>query len=187
MRSAWRILVLILTVFLFATSGCGKVSPGEAEDGGDAGGAAGADGGGGADTGAGACAGLDESACKARSDCRADYCSGCGNQTFAGCSAVNDPRLACPAIACIAPCAQVTTLAACELRTDCHAVFVDPGNCACATAGCCARFSRCADGDKAQCSGTVSCDMALPHCEGAFVVSYVSNCYEGCVQSKDCQ
>ena len=67
-------------------------------------------------------------------------------------------------------------------------MFVDPQNCRCAAIGCCTRFSRCADGDQAMCKNTgLSCTLAQPHCEGPYVVSYVSTCYEGCVKVKDCE
>ena len=83
-------------------------------------------------------------------------------------------------------CAQVTTQAACDGRKDCHSVFVDPQTCSCAAIGCCTRFSRCAEGAQAQCAGEALCDSILPHCEGAYVVAFANQCYEGCVQKKDC-
>jgi len=84
-------------------------------------------------------------------------------------------------------CASVTTLEACDARSDCHALFEDPGNCRCAALGCCARFSRCADGDRALCtSGAVLCDALTPHCEGPYVVSYTDFCYDGCVRATEC-
>jgi hypothetical protein len=133
------------------------------------------------------CAGLTEAACTARADCRADYCPGCQQaKSFVQCALPSDPQPACPAIACIAPCAQVTTLPLCEARTDCHSVFVDPGTCGCAAKGCCAHFSRCADGDKAQCAGMPLCKIATPYCEAPYVVSFTASCYEGCVNQKDC-
>ena len=85
------------------------------------------------------------------------------------------------------PCANVATLAACDARTDCHSVFVDPGTCGCNAVGCCARFSRCADGGKALCKGTPICQIATPYCEApANVVSYTASCYEGCVRPREC-
>jgi hypothetical protein len=84
-------------------------------------------------------------------------------------------------------CADVTTLEACDARADCHSVFIDPQDCACAAIGCCARFLRCADGDTANCSGgAVLCDALTPHCEGQDVVSYTASCYEGCVRMTEC-
>jgi hypothetical protein len=178
---------------------CGKVDPIGSDDGGSgghagAGGSSGGSGsgagggGGGVDGGGGGCGGLDEGACTARSDCKAYYCASCSGPTFAACSTPDvPPPIACPSVACPSPCSQVTTLSECEARTDCHSVFVDPGTCGCATVGCCAHFSFCASGDQAQCHGTVACAMAPPFCESpAYVVSYVNNCYEGCVQAKDC-
>ena len=84
-------------------------------------------------------------------------------------------------------CADVTTQAACDARSDCHAVFEDPHNCACAALGCCARFARCANGDRARCTpGAALCDMVSPYCEQPYVVSYVNTCYEGCVRATEC-
>ena len=84
-------------------------------------------------------------------------------------------------------CGSLTTLAACDARGDCHAVFEDPGTCVCAASGCCARFTRCADGDRARCtSGALLCKVAEPHCEQPYVVGYVDSCYEGCVRASAC-
>jgi hypothetical protein len=84
-------------------------------------------------------------------------------------------------------CGDVTTQAACDARSDCHSVFVDPRGCACAALGCCARFSRCADGDRAFCiAGPIACDQVAPYCEGPYVVSYTQSCYEGCVRATEC-
>ncbi|SRR6266540_7486346 len=83
-------------------------------------------------------------------------------------------------------CSAVTTLVVCEARADCHAVFTDPHDCACAALGCCSRFSRCADGDHANCKGPAACDAATPYCEGPFTVAYSGACYEGCVRATDC-
>ena len=84
-------------------------------------------------------------------------------------------------------CSQVTTQTACDLRSDCHSVFVDPGNCTCSAAGCCARFNTCANGGHAQCSGKPMCELATPHCEApAYVVSYTGLCFEGCVHPSAC-
>jgi hypothetical protein len=137
-----------------------------------------------------ACANVpDEATCKARSDCTTEYCPTCsGGQTFVGCAAPGGAGVAC-GLDCPAPapCANVTTLAACDARTDCHSVFVDPGTCGCAAVGCCAHFSRCAAGGKASCKGTPLCQIATPYCEApAFVVSYTANCYEGCVRPTEC-
>jgi hypothetical protein len=85
-----------------------------------------------------------------------------------------------------AKCSDVTTQAECDARSDCHSVFVDPGDCGCAASGCCARFQSCADGDQANCDGPVACRMALPHCEPPYIVSVQGSCYEGCVKQTDC-
>jgi hypothetical protein len=100
--------------------------------------------------------------------------------------------VACPAAdagtsdAASGSCSAITTQAACDSRGDCHSVFVDPGTCGCAAAGCCAHFSRCADGGHANCTNTVTCEMATPFCELPYVVSYTNNCYEGCVRQSEC-
>jgi hypothetical protein len=86
----------------------------------------------------------------------------------------------------LAKCSDITTQSACDLRSDCHSVFEDPGTCGCATSGCCARFRSCADGDKADCIGPAACDMLTPHCESPYLVSYRDLCYEGCVKESDC-
>ncbi len=84
-------------------------------------------------------------------------------------------------------CIDEPTLAACDARSDCHAVFEDPGMCSCASPGCCARFSRCADGELAACAGVaIACDTVAPHCEQPYVVSYTTACYEGCVRETEC-
>jgi hypothetical protein len=85
-------------------------------------------------------------------------------------------------------CSSLTTLADCQGRSDCHAVFTDPGTCGCATSGCCAHFSRCADGGKALCTQPtgIACAMPTPFCESPYVLSYTAVCYEGCVLSSEC-
>jgi hypothetical protein len=134
------------------------------------------------------CATLDEASCRTRTDCRADACPGCnGSQAFVRCLGANDPIAACILLPCPAPCAAATTKETCEARPDCHSVFVDDRACACAGLGCCARFSRCADGASAVCKAPpITCDAVAPHCEGPYVVAYSDSCYEGCVQSSDC-
>jgi hypothetical protein len=97
---------------------------------------------------------------------------------------MTDTTSSCPH--CVLPCSQVTNLSDCSVRPDCHAVWQDPGTCGCAEPGCCAKFSFCADGDKAVCTGTPTCRSAAPHCEGSFAVSYTATCYEGCVDKADC-
>ena len=85
------------------------------------------------------------------------------------------------------PCSAVATLETCDARSDCHAVFTDPHNCACAALGCCARFSRCADGASARCTNAgIACEAPVPYCESPYVVSYTATCYEGCVRATAC-
>lgn len=130
----------------------------------------------------------DEASCTARSDCRANRCPTCdGSSSFFTCVPATTSAIICPAIACPAACSITTTQESCDARPDCHSVFVDPGTCGCAAVGCCARFSRCADG-KAVCTPPqVTCKIATPYCEGpAYVLSYTSNCYEGCVPAAAC-
>lgn len=93
----------------------------------------------------------------------------------------------CPGAAC-APCDAVDSLAECETRIDCHSVFENPEGCDCPLPGCCARFERCADNERADCTGAnLSCEAPTPYCEHpAYVVSYSDFCYEGCVAPKDC-
>jgi hypothetical protein len=85
-------------------------------------------------------------------------------------------------------CTQLSTQGECQARSDCHAVFTDPGTCGCAGAGCCARFSRCADGGTAVCKApsTFGCTIATPFCESPYVLSYTASCYEGCVLNTEC-
>ncbi len=95
--------------------------------------------------------------------------------------------VACTGAAC-STCSLAGTLEECEARPECHSVFVDPGTCGCGSVGCCARFSRCADGEQADCLGAnVMCDAMTPFCDNpAYVWSYSGFCYEGCVDPKDC-
>jgi hypothetical protein len=125
-----------------------------------------------------------------RSDCRANYCPNCnGGTSFSYCSDVTAAAESiCPAIACPASCSLMTTKDACDARPDCHAVYVDNGACDCSTAGCCAHFSRCADGP-AVCAPppAFSCTTSKPYCESpAYYVSYSGGCYEGCATAAAC-
>jgi hypothetical protein len=130
----------------------------------------------------------DEASCQARSDCQANYCPNCnGGTLFSGCSNAGSATSICPAIACPVPCSEATTLETCDARPDCHPVFVDNRACGCAALGCCAKFSRCADGATALCKAPpIACDALTPYCEGPYVVGYTNACYEGCVRSTDC-
>ena len=131
----------------------------------------------------------DEASCTARSDCRANRCPNCnGGSSFSACVPATTSAIICPAIACPAPCSIATSQESCDARPDCHSVFVDPGTCGCAAVGCCAHFSRCADG-KPVCTppAAFSCTIAKPYCEApAYVVSYAGGCYEGCVPAAAC-
>lgn len=84
-------------------------------------------------------------------------------------------------------CMQVATQADCDMHSDCYSVFFDPQTCGCAGAGCCEHFDHCANSNGgAQCYGGVSCAVATPFCDGAYVVAYRNGCYEGCVNGADC-
>ena len=134
------------------------------------------------------CSGLGETACTSTSGCTPEYCPNCnGGQTFQGCAAPGGPGIAC-GVECVGTaCSTVTTESACNARTDCHSVFVDPGTCGCAGVGCCAHFARCADGGTASCKGTPACQIVSPYCDApAFVVSYTASCCEGCVRPTEC-
>ena len=171
--------VLLVGACLLA-AGCGSVSPSGSDGGGGAAGTS-SDGSGNAGRGgAGGSAGTGGAGACAPGQV---WCPGCTPGTGACYSG------GCPGIACPAACDQVTTVEECDARSDCHSVFTDPGTCGCASIGCCAHFSGCAPGDHGQCrqpSG-LACRIATPFCESpAFVVSYTSNCYEGCVRADDC-
>ena len=131
----------------------------------------------------------DEATCTSRSDCRANYCPNCsGGSYFSGCASATTSANICPAIACPASCSLMTTKESCDARPDCHSVYVDSGACDCSTAGCCAHFSRCADGP-AVCTPppSLSCTTTKPYCEApAYYVSYSGGCYEGCATAAAC-
>jgi hypothetical protein len=140
------------------------------------------------------CAGRDQMTCQATPGCGVISCPNCnGGENFIGCG-IKGEEVPCPAIQCPAPppCADVTTQEGCDARSDCHPVFVENSICACAPAGCCARFSRCADGGKALCKGPTGptpggCLSQPPFCDGvAYIASYTSTCYEGCVPPSEC-
>jgi hypothetical protein len=137
------------------------------------------------------CAGLAEKECLAHgSACVPDYCPICdGTTSFVACLSPGSAPPACPALPCPPPqrpCEQLASEAACQLRPDCHAVFVDPGTCDCSIAGCCMMFNRCAAGP-AQCAAQPVCTIPPPPpCGGQYVTSYANGCYEGCVLSSEC-
>jgi len=75
----------------------------------------------------------------------------------------------------------------CNLRNDCHSVYVNLQICACMEEGCCMRFDHCADGDLADCTGPAICNTASPVCEGQnYTVGFKGGCYEGCVRTNEC-
>ena len=182
---------MIAAAAVSAAAGCGRVT--SLERGGTPdGGVDGTRPEGGADAHSPECATLDEAACQLRSDCQAQRCPGCNGQLmFETCAPAGTAPPLCARISCpvTIPCASVSTLDECEVRTDCHSVFVDPGTCGCAAVGCCAHFSRCADGDLVPCKASApGCASPPPFCETpVYVVSYANNgCPDGCVQPKDC-
>jgi hypothetical protein len=83
-------------------------------------------------------------------------------------------------------CGLVTTREECDGRNDCHSVFVDSLVCGCSAIGCCAHFSLCAAGGRANCTGFPICQPAPPFCGAPYVVSHTSYCWEGCVLESEC-
>jgi hypothetical protein len=83
-------------------------------------------------------------------------------------------------------CGQAATQAECDSRSDCHSVFLPGTTCACAPAGCCMQFNRCADGGHANCSGPVACLAPQPACVAPYALSYTNVCFEGCVLQSEC-
>jgi hypothetical protein len=134
------------------------------------------------------CSTLDETSCRARTDCQAFTCNPCGTGTyFAACVVAGANNIGCPAVSCPATCANFADQATCDGSGFCHSLFFDAGNCDCATAGCCTRFSGCADGAKATCAPPqILCKSLSPNCEAPYVLSYTGNCYEGCVAASEC-
>jgi len=133
------------------------------------------------------CRGLGEADCLSLGNfCRAEYCPACRQpDTFMACMRADDPPIGCPPIACL-PCDSFGEQE-CAAEPGCHRVFVDAGDCACPTPGCCMQFQRCADGDQADCRGdNLACEVPEPACGGDYVVSYEGFCYEGCVLASDC-
>jgi hypothetical protein len=135
------------------------------------------------------CAGVDLPGCNARPWCTPYQCPDCkGGQLYAGCAAVGGAGIECGPCPQPASCADVTTQAACDARTDCHSVFGKCLVCDCQAPGCPVHFTSCADGGKATCRGTPLCQTAPPSCDWTtpYVVSYTAGCYEGCVRPTEC-
>ena len=175
------------------SGGVGSGGTGAAGSGGKATGgtgAGGAGGGGVSGTGTGGSGVVDAGVCPSGQV----WCPGCTPGTGACGSA-------CPGLVCPAPdagtvdvpssqdaplrCSQITTQAACDQRSDCHAVNYDSKNCGCSTPGCCMTFYYCDDGGAA-CNGRVTCSNATPFCEAPYVVQYQSDCFSGCVLASKC-
>jgi hypothetical protein len=105
----------------------------------------------------------------------------------AGCTGTTCTTDASTSIDGAPSCSQLLLSTECDLRKDCHSVFVDPQNCTCTEESCCMRFDHCADGDKADCIGPALCNMVAPVCEGQYyTVGIRGGCYEGCVRKHEC-
>jgi hypothetical protein len=183
-----------------AILGCGSITPLGADGGGGAaaggngsGGGSAAGGSGGTGTGgiAGAMGGAGGGGGSSLCPPNQIWCPGCTPGTGM-CSPGGCPGVACPpvdagSVDASGPCSSATTASACDARTDCHSVFVDPHDCRCAALGCCARFSTCAEGARAICKNVVfTCTIPQPYCEGPYVLAYANGCYEGCVRMNEC-
>lgn len=143
----------LIVLSVFAVLACGRAVPNDASDGGTGGGSGGGAMGGGAgggstgggvgggagggSTGGGvgggagggggggaSCASLGVEACRARTDCAADFCFLCTcTPRFEGCRGVNEAPHDCPALGCLQP-------ACCQTPQDCASiggVCVAPG------------------------------------------------------------
>jgi hypothetical protein len=145
------------------------------------------DGGARGDGGPSVCNGLDEASCRGSPNCVTLTCTDCqGNTSFIGCGDPNEEPAVCPG-ACPPPRCLALDEATCAVEPGCHRVFVNEPNCGCAPAGCCTKFSHCAEGEFADCTGgEVICDALPPTCEGSFVVAFSNGCYEGCASMDEC-
>src|SRR5262249_38653190 len=125
----------------------------------------------------------DEKSCSADPLCAVASCpDGGGNSKLHFCFDKGNPSsLQCPPL-----CSTVTSEAGCAQRSDCHAVYADPGTCACAPAGCCMVFQYCAPGLPADCSKNAGCRQIPPTCGADFLPSLVNGCWEGCVHKAEC-
>jgi hypothetical protein len=138
------------------------------------------------DSGVVVCSTLDEQACILSPVCLANDCNCNGNRTYSGCTDLNAPPPSCDPVCNPTDCSALTDEHTCSSSSNCHPVYEDFVNCGCAPVGCCMRFSRCANGQLAQCQGNPTCGLPTPLCEGNFVVSYTAACYEGCVMPAEC-
>jgi hypothetical protein len=69
------------------------------------------------------CNDLSETACQGRSDCQTEHCPNCdGGVGFAGCIALGEPAVQCPAACLGAPCGQLNE-GLCKSRSDCTAEY----------------------------------------------------------------
>lgn len=75
----------------------------------------------------------------------------------------------------------------CQTSRSCHAVYLPSDVCGCSAVGCCVLFDHCAPNRQADCSSaSLACRRLPPQCGSRFVLSYVDNCYEGCVYPAEC-
>jgi hypothetical protein len=134
------------------------------------------------------CASLDEQTCRNTMACEPDYCVNCLNTSvFITCIPAGSMPPACPALHC-AMCPLNTAENSCRATGICHPVFLDHPGCApCASQGCCMAFDHCAESVKAVCTMPANlCTTAAPTCEGNYMLSYTTTCYEGCVTPDEC-
>lgn len=115
---------------------------------------------------------------------------GSGGTRAAGGTGGGSPDAGCTGTLCAkdgsadapASCSQLDSTA-CDLRRDCHAVYVDHRDCACTEKGCCVRFDHCADGATADCTSPATCNSVAPDCGDTYYTYAVENgCYVGCVR-----
>ena len=164
----------LLILSLLAGAACGRDSllrdAGTGGGGGTTGGGGGTTGGGG---GSVSCVGLGVEACRARSDCAADFCFQCTcTPQFKGCRATTATPFDCPALGCLSlPCCQ--TDAACQNAERCEAPGTPQG---CGT--CNAQPSLCtSDGE---CGATEICAPRACACSGQ------TDCAPGCSVTNPC-
>jgi len=127
--------------------------------------------------------------CVADTTCEASGCSDCkGGTTFNGCYEKGaGPDIVCANV-CPIDCAQNIGEATCNAATGCHSVFNKPDpSCKCTGVGCCMQFSSCGNGSAVcEMQNAPPCFAPPPVCDAGFVVSYGSQCPEGCVRATEC-